>query len=162
MSFRRWPEPPGGPTGHDPRSAYVERFWLGVLGPSATWIIRRLADEFDANPEGFDVDRSTFARSIGLSDAKGTESPFGRSLQRCIMFGLVRESPHGFETRRRVPDVPPRQLARMNVEMRTAHEEWMHRTWTTDVTRIAEQLCAAGFDQRSATTAADVLVSVSS
>ena len=26
--------------GHDARSAYVERFWLGILGPSATWLLR--------------------------------------------------------------------------------------------------------------------------
>ena len=26
--------------GFDPRSAYVEHFWLGVLGPSAIWAAR--------------------------------------------------------------------------------------------------------------------------
>ncbi|MEY2975563.1 MAG: hypothetical protein RIR49_1983, partial [Actinomycetota bacterium] len=56
--FRPWPVPPGRGRDHDPRSAYVERFWISTLGPSATWIMRRLADEFDANPDGFVIDVS--------------------------------------------------------------------------------------------------------
>src|SRR5688572_3024262 len=46
----------GEPDGHDPRSPYVERFWLGVLGPSTTWLLRCLAYGFDGQPDGFDLD----------------------------------------------------------------------------------------------------------
>ena len=28
-----WPDPVIDQVGHDPRSVYVERFWLGILGP---------------------------------------------------------------------------------------------------------------------------------
>ena len=31
-----WPDPVIDEVGHDPRSAYVETFWLPVLGPSTT------------------------------------------------------------------------------------------------------------------------------
>ena len=31
-----WADPVIDPIGHDPRSRYVELFWLGVLGPTAT------------------------------------------------------------------------------------------------------------------------------
>ncbi len=34
LHIRPWPDPVIDRLGHDPRSAYVERFWLGVLGPS--------------------------------------------------------------------------------------------------------------------------------
>src|SRR4051794_22153202 len=43
------------PLGHDPRSLYVEQFWLGILGPSTTWLLRRLADRFQRDPDGFDL-----------------------------------------------------------------------------------------------------------
>ncbi|MEC7434506.1 MAG: hypothetical protein VX582_02665 [Actinomycetota bacterium] len=39
--------PLGRDVGNDPRRAYVERFWLSTLGPSATWIIRRITDHLD-------------------------------------------------------------------------------------------------------------------
>ena len=39
--------------GHDPRSPYVERFWLGILGPSATWLARAIAYGFESEPDGF-------------------------------------------------------------------------------------------------------------
>jgi hypothetical protein len=36
IAIRPWPDEVIDAVGHDPRSAYVERFWLGVLGPSTT------------------------------------------------------------------------------------------------------------------------------
>ena len=39
---RPWLDPVVDDHGFDPRSRYVEEFWLGVLGPTATWLIRRL------------------------------------------------------------------------------------------------------------------------
>jgi hypothetical protein len=36
LPVRPWPDPVIDALGHDPRSAYVERFWLGILGPSTT------------------------------------------------------------------------------------------------------------------------------
>ena len=44
IRVERWTDPVVDRRGHDPRSLYVERFWLGAIGPSATWIMRRLAD----------------------------------------------------------------------------------------------------------------------
>ena len=38
-----WPDAVIDALGHDPRSPYVEQFWLSVLGPSTTWLLRRLA-----------------------------------------------------------------------------------------------------------------------
>lgn len=51
-----WPDVVIDQMGVDPRSPYVERYWLGLLGPSATWLVRRLADGLDAAPEGFELD----------------------------------------------------------------------------------------------------------
>lgn len=35
ITVRPWIDPVVDEHGHDPRSRYVERFWLGVLGPTA-------------------------------------------------------------------------------------------------------------------------------
>ena len=89
-----WRDPVVDRRGHDPRSAYVEQFWLGVLGPTATWLLRRLVAGFDHFPDGYDLDVGATARSLGLSVTKGTASPFNKAVQRCVMFG-ARATPVG-------------------------------------------------------------------
>ena len=36
LAVRPWPDPVIDALGHDPRSAYVEQYWLGILGPPTT------------------------------------------------------------------------------------------------------------------------------
>ncbi|HZB70494.1 MAG TPA: hypothetical protein VE395_00045, partial [Acidimicrobiales bacterium] len=55
LHVRPWPDPVIDAVGVDPRSAYVERFWLGILGPSTTWLLRRLAAGLEAEPAGFSL-----------------------------------------------------------------------------------------------------------
>jgi hypothetical protein len=122
-----WADPTIDRRGHDPRSAYVETFWLGVIGPTATWIIRRFADEFDHAPDGFTIDLHRTAGSMGVSYAKGPASPFGRALNRCVMFGLATElsSGVGFAFRRRVPQVGIKHLQRLPTELAEVHDAWV-------------------------------------
>ncbi|MFV1991675.1 MAG: hypothetical protein ACC652_13155, partial [Acidimicrobiales bacterium] len=54
------------PDGFDPRSAYVERYWLGILGPATTLLIRHLAVALDRSPHGTTIEVSDTARSLGL------------------------------------------------------------------------------------------------
>jgi len=82
-----WTDPVVDAVGHDPRSPYVEHFWLGILGPSTTWLLRRLAAAFDVNPDGFELDLPETAGALGLSATSGRHSPFARTLQRCVQSG---------------------------------------------------------------------------
>ena len=61
LAVRPWPDPVIDALGHDPRSAYVEQYWLGILGPSTTWLLRRLAAGLEASPAGFDLPLSDTA-----------------------------------------------------------------------------------------------------
>ena len=38
LAIRPWADEVIDRVGFDPRSPYVERFWLGVIGPSTTWL----------------------------------------------------------------------------------------------------------------------------
>lgn len=122
-----WSDPVVDRRGHDPRSAYVETFWLGIIGPTATWIIRRFADEFDHAPDGFTIDLHRTASSMGVSYAKGPASPFGRALNRCVMFGLAQElrSENGFAFRRRIPQVGLKHLQRLPPDLVEIHDDWV-------------------------------------
>ena len=43
LTIQPWPDPVIDTVGHDPRSAYVETFWLPTLGPTALLLLRHLA-----------------------------------------------------------------------------------------------------------------------
>jgi hypothetical protein len=112
-------------SGYDPRSPYVERFWLGILGPSTTWLMRRLAAGFDATPDGFQLDLGETARAIGLGDKGGRNSPFLRTLNRAIQFDLALVTgPSSLAARRRLPTLSPRHLARLSPALQDAHAAW--------------------------------------
>jgi hypothetical protein len=111
--------------GHDPRSAYVEAFWLGVLGPSTTWLLRLLAARFDERPDGFPLQLADAARRLGLGDRGGRHSPFVRALGRCVQFELAELPEAGtLAVRRRLPPLTRRHLARLSVDVQAEHERW--------------------------------------
>ena len=125
LSVRPWPDPVIDSLGHDPRSAYVERFWLGVLGPSTTWLLRLLASELEANPAGFQLDLLETARILGLGGRGGRHSPFMRSLGRCCRFELAETRSDGtLAVRRKLPPLNRRQLLRLPPSLQEAHREW--------------------------------------
>lgn len=124
MTITPWVDPVVDPIGHDPRSAYVERFWLSTLGPTATWLLRRLVDGFDEHPDGYVLDLTVTAMSLGLTNNRGQSSPFAKAFNRCVMFGLAHQCSSGYVVRRRIPDVARRHLLRLPDELRQAHESW--------------------------------------
>ena len=89
LTVRPWPDSVLDDVGHDPRSPYVERFWLGVLGPSSVVFHRRLAAELEANPSGFELPLEETAKTLGLGMRGGRNSPFLRTINRCAQFHLV-------------------------------------------------------------------------
>ena len=146
-----WHDPVVDRRGHDPRSVYVEQFWLSVLGPTATWLIRRLVAGFDQQPDGYRLDIAATARCLGLSVTRGTASPFAKALGRCTMFGLVQRSTGTWTVRRRLPLVSQRHLGRLPDDVRSAHARWTTTTIHIDVlTRahaLATAMLAAGDDR---------------
>jgi hypothetical protein len=153
VTIRPWIDPVVDPLGYDPRSEYVEKFWLGVIGPTATWIMRRFAAGFDAEPTGYVIDLAETASAMGLSYSRGSSSPFGRALHRCVMFGLAQPMSDGFSVRRRVPQVAMRHLRRLPDEVRAAHDGWLRATVRIDVRDLERTLISAGVPPRAAVSA---------
>jgi hypothetical protein len=125
LSIRPWADEVVDVLGFDPRSPYVERFWLGVLGPSTTWLLRRTAAGFDHEPEGFELPLAETARALGLGDRGGRHSPFLRSVNRTIQFGMAMVTgPSELSVRRRLPPLARRQVDRLSPALQEAHERW--------------------------------------
>jgi len=122
LNVEAWPDPVIDELGHDPRSAYVERFWLGVLGPSTVWLLRRLADQFDRQPDGFVLDLPETARALGVGMRGGRHSPFMRSVERVCRFGAGRwQSPTELAVRRKLPPLTRGQIERLSPTLQAEH-----------------------------------------
>ena len=128
-----------------------------TIGPSAAWIMRRLTDEFDLAPNGFEIDLAATARSLGMSYRRREQSPFGRALHRCVMFGLIRPSADGFEVRRRVPNLPYRQLRRLPEDFRDEHPAWARLGSTCERRDLERSLVDAGVPPAAAARAGEVI-----
>ncbi len=111
--------------GLDPRSSYAETYWLPLLGPTSTWLLRRLAVEFDTSPDGFSLDTGDVARSIGIGTKGGRNGPFHRAIDRCVRFGCAQHAEHGIlAVRRRLPPLSRAQVNRLPRHLRGGHADW--------------------------------------
>lgn len=145
-----WHDPVVDSVGYDVRSIYVELFWLNVLGPSATWALRRLVSGLDRYPLGYELDLGETANELGLSYSTATSSTFVKALQRCVLFGVSQPISDGLAVRRRLPPVAARHLARMPDGLQQQHRHWTVRTTTLGererAVALARAMVAAGDD----------------
>ena len=120
-----WTDPSFELNGHDPRSAYVERYWLGLLGPSTTWMLRRFARGLEECPGGFRIDLVETGRALGLGESMARSSTTHRSVLRACQFGAAyRVSQQRLAVRTHLPTLTRRQVARLPEALQRSHESW--------------------------------------
>lgn len=121
-----WPDALADSVGQPVRSDYVETYWLGILGPTASWLLRRCSDELLDSPRGAHVHLPDMARGLGLSFRPDRQTPFSRGFDRLAMFGLIRHVANHpvptFAVRTHVPPLSLRHLSRLPENLRAAHD----------------------------------------
>ncbi|MEI7594050.1 MAG: hypothetical protein WCK41_12645 [Actinomycetes bacterium] len=126
LGVQPWPDPLIDRLGHDPRSDYVERFWLGIVGPSTVLLMRRLANDLDQHPDGFTLDVTDTARSLGVGMRGGRQSPFMRTVDRVCRFGGARwQGLDHLEVRRKLPPLTRGQVVRLTPTLQAEHATWI-------------------------------------
>jgi hypothetical protein len=151
----RWLDPIADPHGVHPCSRYVELYWLGVIGPSTTWLLRRLSYGLEVHADGFDLDLVETARALGLGERLGRNSPFRRAIRRLCTFELARpHGPGGLAVRVQVPPLPLRHLSRLPEALQQSHRRWQIEQRLPEIEqtrrraqRLAADLAAAGRDR---------------
>ena len=121
-----WADPVVDRLGHDPRSAYVERFWLPVMGPSTIWFLRRIADALDRSTDGVTLDLLDTARALGVGMRGGRNSPMMRTIDRCCRFGAARvQGPAAIAVRRRLAPLTRANVERLPEALQAEHQQWL-------------------------------------
>ena len=142
LTVLAWPDDVIDAVGHHPCSSYVETFWLGVLGPSTTFLLRHLVTTLEAVPdqESYELPLAMTARRLGLGEKGGRHSPFMRSLARLVQFELaVLEDERTLAVRRRVPPLNRRQLARLPEALQDAHARWQEQQLRTPSVELQQR-----------------------
>jgi hypothetical protein len=118
-----WPEPVIDTLGHDPRSLYVETFWLPILGPTALLLLRHLATRFDETPAGVELRIAETSQALGVGNREGSSSPIVRTLARLEQFEVAFADPLSptIAVRRNLPPVTRRQLSRLPMPLQRQH-----------------------------------------
>jgi hypothetical protein len=120
-----WPDPVLDTVGHDPRSIYVETFWLPTLGPTALLLLRHLATRFEERPGPVELPVATASRALGVGERAGHSSPVVRTLARLETFDLACSDGHEtIAVRRNLPPANRRHVRRLPPHLQAAHAEW--------------------------------------
>ena len=153
LTLTPWTDPIIDTLGHDPRSEYVERFWLPTLGPTTLLLLRRLATAFDRSPDAVTLDVAELSQSLGLGVREGPSSPLFRSVDRLIQFDLaVLMKPGHYAVRRNAPPVNRRHMHRLPLSLQREHEAWVDtqlgESPLEHARRRARRVAFALFEQR--------------
>ncbi len=111
--IRPWSDPVIDQLGYDVRHLYVETYWLPIIGPSAVFAARRLADWLDSNPTGVRIELVEFGASLGVGAGTGRNTQINRTLCRLIDFGMARIAGDDLEGHTIWPPVPLRLQQRL-------------------------------------------------
>jgi len=107
---------------------YIELLWLPVVGPSTTWLLRRLAGLASVSPAGCKVVLAELSESLGLGLAAGQNSSMQRSVRRLIRFGLADWTAGTLEVAGTVPPIPNVYLHKMSVGLVRSHDKMMQES----------------------------------
>ncbi len=155
LHIRRWHDPLIDQLGYDPRSRYVERYWLGILGPSTTLLLRTFADALEVGRGKTTIDLEDLAARLGIGHRGGRNSALARSIQRACRFGAARTAGRTeLDVRHRLPPLNRAQIERLPAGLAAKHLR-LNEATTTDLVqrararRLALSLieCGDGFDE---------------
>lgn len=119
----RWHDPLIDRLGHDPHSRYVEWFWLGIIGPSTTVLLRVFDDALDEHGGVAHLDLVDVAAQIGVGHRGGRNSPLSRSIQRAMRFGAARPAgADSIEVRHRLAPLNRSQIERLPLSLQAEHQ----------------------------------------
>ena len=126
LAIVAFPDPVIERLGHGPDSPYIEECWLGITGPSATLIWRRMARvALEAGPGPLIIDVTDLLRSVGLGDSLGHSGLGARAMARVVQFDLARQAGRDggvMAVRTALPSLCDRQVCRLPLSARLYHE----------------------------------------
>jgi len=122
IRFTAWRDVNIESVGFDPRSSYVEKFWLPFLGPSTVFLARRITEMLENEPYGTAIDLEELSIMLGLGSHTYKHSTIQKTLNRLLVFELARIMPSkAVSVRLKLPPLPQRFINRLPQTMQELH-----------------------------------------
>jgi hypothetical protein len=107
-------------------SVYLEVFWLPILGPAATMLLRRFQMELAMQPDGVTIDLNDVGQELGIGTAESKHAPVRRALSRLMQFGMVtRFSTGQFAVPNVVKELPTHLQPRVSEALQSLGRRWV-------------------------------------
>lgn len=100
---------------------YAEKYWTSVLGPTQLLLLRHVAEELEANPDGFSMPMADVAIQLGVSPNKGGLG-IQRAFGRLEMYRMASRGHSLWAVRRSVPVLGPVQVRRLPERLQRSHQ----------------------------------------
>ena len=120
-----WEDPTVDEDGFDPRSRYVETFWLSTLGPTAAWLLRRLVAVLGDRPNVVRLDVAELSAGLGVGSPQDRLTPLAKALDRLVMFGVAQVRRDRLAVRLFLPPLASKQIDRLPAHLQRSHDAWM-------------------------------------
>jgi hypothetical protein len=131
-----WHDPVVDARGYAVDSPYVELFWLPILGPSATLLLRRLGLYLDLKPTGLSVNLAELSAQLGLGRPESRHAALPRAIDRCVRFAMARRTgPNQLAVRRILGPLPAQRVERLSPALQSIHAhlaECPARSWSSN------------------------------
>ena len=126
LTIKPWPDPLIDTIGHDPRSLYVETFWLPTLGPTALLLCGTSRRASTARPAASSSRSRTRRPRSGSASATVRAHRSSARCTRLEQFDLACADPYTptVAVRRNLPPVNRRHIRRLPADAQAAHAEW--------------------------------------
>lgn len=108
--------------GFGPRSMYTEMCWLPVMGPTATWLYRRLGSWAEYHPDGVQVGLVDLSLGLGLGEGIGSHSKLAKAFERLERFDAAKWSGNQLLVRRALAPLPQRYVQRLSYTAHAFHQ----------------------------------------
>ena len=112
--------------GFGPDDPYIEQCWVTIVGPSTSWMWRRLARvAIQTGTVPAVVDTTDLLLSIGLGEGLRKNSPGARTVARLVAFDLAKRGGGDggvLAVRRALPRLCERQARHLPLSVRTYHD----------------------------------------
>lgn len=110
--------------GNDP---YIEKFWLPILGPTATLLLNDLMTKALMNTEAFQSTIGELSMTTGVGNREGHSSPIVKNLKRLCDFGLISYYNEMYYVPTNIEVMSSDKLRKLNYLLQSEHKVWIDR-----------------------------------
>lgn len=105
---------------------YIDKFWLPILGPTATLLLHELMGKALVSPDAFTSSIRELSCIIGVGNREGSASPIAKNLKRLCDFGLISKYNDYYYVPTNIEMMGEDKLRKLSYTLQSEHKKWIY------------------------------------